>query len=129
MRKDGYETLKTTSPVIAPWWNWVPFDFFAELLPIRVKDEQHLHYTLRALTGRAIDPHQLVRQGENMRTELETGVNPSRASRPKPQRPATTRGAEAQTSPATAPTTEPAAQDATPPTSVPTTGPEELLTK
>ena len=28
VRKEGYETLKTQGKVIAPWWQWVPFDFF-----------------------------------------------------------------------------------------------------
>src|SRR5262245_4912187 len=42
LRKDGYDTLKTHGDVIAPWWQWVPFDFFAELLPFRPHDKRHL---------------------------------------------------------------------------------------
>jgi len=32
IRKDGYDTLKTPQMVKAPWWGWVPFDLFAELV-------------------------------------------------------------------------------------------------
>ncbi len=32
LRKEGYETLKARGPVIAPWWQWVPFDLLAEIV-------------------------------------------------------------------------------------------------
>jgi hypothetical protein len=109
IRKEGYQTLKAQAPVIAPIWNWMPLDLFAELLPVRLKDAQHLHYTLQPLSGQVINPHQLVGRGEEMRTELETGVNPARAARPK-----TAQTKSAQTKPtrpkptAAKPTTQPA---------------------
>src|SRR6185437_1443998 len=31
VRKDGYQTIKTASDVNPPWWQIIPFDFFAEL--------------------------------------------------------------------------------------------------
>ena len=33
LRQAGYETLKTQQSIVAPWWQWVPFDFFADILP------------------------------------------------------------------------------------------------
>lgn len=112
IRKDGYQTLKTEAPVIAPAWNWMPLDLFAELLPIRLKEAQHLHYTLRPMSGPAVDPHQLVGRGEEMRTELESGVNPARSARPKPAKPSQTKPAAGKastrgTSPRARPTTQP----------------------
>src|SRR5436190_9742910 len=38
LRKDGYEPLQAKTDVNAPWWQWVPFDFFAELSPVRLTD-------------------------------------------------------------------------------------------
>src|SRR5438477_10191182 len=46
LRKEGYDTVKAHSKVIAPWWQWVPIDFFAEVAPVRLKDQQTLTYTL-----------------------------------------------------------------------------------
>ncbi len=34
LRKEGYRTLKAQSLVLAPWWQWVPFDLAAELFPL-----------------------------------------------------------------------------------------------
>jgi hypothetical protein len=46
VRADGHDTLKTESQVTAPWWQWVPFDLVAELMPWQPTDRQSLHYTL-----------------------------------------------------------------------------------
>src|SRR5258706_4588430 len=50
VRKEGYETLRLKQPVIAPWWQWVPFDFFAEILPWRTTDTQKFRYTMQPTT-------------------------------------------------------------------------------
>src|SRR5258705_14001278 len=42
VRLEGYETLKTHEKVIAPAWNWVPFDLFAQLIPANFKDHRSL---------------------------------------------------------------------------------------
>ena len=47
VRADGFETLKTSQKVKAPWWQWVPFDFFAELMPNHPTDRQSMHFTLK----------------------------------------------------------------------------------
>ncbi len=46
VRKEGFDTLKTESQLTAPWWQWVPFDLFAELMPWHPTDRRSLHYTL-----------------------------------------------------------------------------------
>src|SRR5262249_52403490 len=38
IRKEGYEPRKTPQPVIARWYEWVPFDLFAQMLPMRATD-------------------------------------------------------------------------------------------
>jgi hypothetical protein len=95
-RKEGYQTLKAKSPVIAPWWQWVPFDLIAEVLPIRLTDQHFLHYTLQPITARLNDPDRLLRQGERLRAELESGANEPRT---RPVKPATSKPATHATEP------------------------------
>jgi hypothetical protein len=100
VRKEGYQTLKTTAPVIAPWWQWVPFDFVADVLPFRLKDTHALSYTLKPIPETAEDPDRLVQRGEAMRDRLESGEKPVKTPKTRPA--ATTRAAKrAQTRPAT----------------------------
>lgn len=103
VRKDGFQTLKTTSPVIAPWWQWVPVDLCAELIPVRYTDHQYLHYTLQPITARQDDPARLLRQGERLRAELESGANEPKT---RPSKPATTQPSTKSAKPATQPSTE-----------------------
>ncbi len=43
VRKPGYETLKTHYRVDAPWWQFPPVDFVAEVLvPTMIRDEREL---------------------------------------------------------------------------------------
>ena len=88
VRKEGYETLKTESPVIAPWWQWVPFDFVADVLPFRLKDSHALSYKLKPTPETAVDPDRLVQRGQAMRDQLESGEKPAENSpRPAPPPP------------------------------------------
>ena len=48
VRKEGYETLKTERWVVAPWWQWPPFDLVAELVPLPLHDRHRLEFELRA---------------------------------------------------------------------------------
>jgi hypothetical protein len=72
VRKDGYETLKTKSPVIAPWWQWIPFDFVAELVPVKFHDSHTVSYTLRPLAKAQIDPQTIVERAEDLGEDLES---------------------------------------------------------
>jgi len=93
VRKDGFETLKTKSRVIAPWWQWPPFDLVAELLPLRLHDQKNLHYAMTTQNPTPGDDEMLGR-AEQMRVELESSDNTR-----KPLMPAT--------APADPPTTQP----------------------
>ena len=72
VRKDGYETIRSTSPVIAPWWQWVPFDFVAELMPVKFHDDHALSYSLAPLQAAQVDPHAIVDRATDLRDQLES---------------------------------------------------------
>jgi len=64
IRKEGYETLHTNWTVKAPWYQWVPFDFFSEVLwPGQLHDQHARHFVLEPaktptkeeLVGRALE--------------------------------------------------------------------------
>jgi hypothetical protein len=88
LRKEGFETLKTKGNVIAPWWQWVPLDLFAEALPLR--DKQWLSYTLRPTPVRAVDPEKLLDRGETMRGELESSAHTRKPGSTRPSKKKTT---------------------------------------
>ena len=44
---EGYQTLSKGTRVWAPWWQFPPFDFFAELVPLPLQDKHYAHYKLR----------------------------------------------------------------------------------
>ena len=89
LRKEGYQTRKTTGKVIAPWWQWVPFDLVADLLPLT--DRRRLHYAMKPVTEQAVDPQQMLERGEALRGELQSTPNTRKPSTapavPPPARP------------------------------------------
>ena len=97
VRKDGYDTLKTKSKVIAPIWQWPPFDLIAELLPLRLTDNHNLHYTLNA-SGPAPSQDEMLGRAEELRLQLESSDYTRKPAAVKPT-----------SQPATSPATEPAA--------------------
>ena len=96
LRLEGYETLKTNKKVIAPAWNWVPFDLVANLLPFTMRDEQHMSFTLKPLDPALDQPAGLLRRAGELRGELQS----SEFTRQPATRPGT--------APATVPSTRPA---------------------
>ena len=72
VRLEGYETIKTGTPVIAPWWQWIGPDLIAELLPIRLVDRHDVHYTLRPLSQQQVDLDAIVGRAQRLREQLET---------------------------------------------------------
>jgi hypothetical protein len=70
LRKEGYETLKTTGKVTAPWWQWVPIDLIAEMLPLH--DRQQLAYSMKPLSQAAADPEQILQRAEALRPQLQS---------------------------------------------------------
>jgi hypothetical protein len=136
LRKEGYKTLKTKAEVIAPAWQWPPFDLIADFSPARLKDKHKLMFKLEPEEEPPSNEDMLGR-AEQMRVQLESSEftkNP--ATRPVTQ-PATTQWTtgpattEATTEPATTqsttgPTTEPTTKPAPAPTTQPTTKPSFL---
>ncbi len=70
LRKENFQALKTRGKVIAPWWQWIPFDLVAELLPLH--DRQHLSYTLLPRSAASEDPADLMRRAEQMQPRLQS---------------------------------------------------------
>lgn len=70
VRQEGYQTIKTRAKVIAPWWQWPPFDLFAELFP--VKDRHQLSYTLTPAADEAIDLDQVLSNAESLRSQMQS---------------------------------------------------------
>jgi len=99
LRKEGYDTIKARGKVIAPWWQWVPIDFFAEFLPLR--DHHELSYMLRPVSETAVDPQLMLTRAEAFGKKLES----SRLTRPRPTTSWTTRPTTRRSA-----TTTPAAQ-------------------
>ena len=72
LRKEGFDTLKTKGEVKPPWWQIVPFDFFAEFMPTRPRDQQFLHYTLHPTTEQAADPETMISRANSLRVKMES---------------------------------------------------------
>jgi hypothetical protein len=70
LRREGYETLKMRGKVIAPWWQWVPIDLVAELLPLH--DRRELAYSMRPISEAAVDPKVMLQRAEAMRPKLQS---------------------------------------------------------
>jgi hypothetical protein len=98
VRKEGYQTIKTATPVIAPWWQWMPIDLMAEILPLRLEDRHDVAYTLKPFTDEHTDPEALVGRAQGLRERLDDVPSPAPSTRPT-SKPATKRKS--------APTTQP----------------------
>jgi len=46
LKKEGYKTLKVNERIKAPFYLWIPFDFFVQILPFKIYDTRYLYYTL-----------------------------------------------------------------------------------
>ncbi len=90
LRKDGYQTLKTSAEITAPFWQFVPFDLVTDFLPLR--DEETISFSLKPDVP--TDPRLLVQRGEQMQAELESSEH-------------TVHRAALEVHPTTRPTTEP----------------------
>src|SRR5206468_2589729 len=110
-----YETKAAHTKVIAPLWQWPPFDLVAELVPIHWKDSRTLHYRLTPATTSAADPETMLSRAEQLRIKLRSSVY----TRLPATLPATTQS----TQPATTQSTQPATTQTTQPAILPATQP------
>ena len=67
-RADGYQTLKTTREVTAPWWQWVPFDLLTDFLPVR--DDETIQLQMKP-AGAPL-PGLILTRGEQLRQQMES---------------------------------------------------------
>jgi hypothetical protein len=72
VRMEGYETLSKKEPVIAPVWQWPPFDLAAELWPGHLKDERHLLYTLKPVATTQVSPQTMLARSAELQSKLES---------------------------------------------------------
>jgi hypothetical protein len=89
VRKDGYQTLETHKWVKAPWWNWVPFDFFADISPATYRDHQKLFFALKPAAGATTQPEDLIARGEKLKADLQSSEHTRPASTQPASRPTT----------------------------------------
>ena len=78
LRKEGYQTRKTNKHVTAPWWQWPPFDLFAEVLPLRLRDDRAISFTLRPASSQPADPIALLDRAAEMRGKLQSSPSTRR---------------------------------------------------
>jgi hypothetical protein len=73
---DGYEPLLTSGKVKPPWWDNIPIDLLAEVMPGERRARATLHYTL---APRNDDPNALLDRARELRRRSEAaGTQPQR---------------------------------------------------
>jgi hypothetical protein len=70
LRLEGHETLQARQKVIAPWWQWPPFDLFAELFPLT--DKRSYAYTLQPVADSAIDLDGILARSQELSGQMES---------------------------------------------------------
>ncbi|HZL35158.1 MAG TPA: PEGA domain-containing protein [Tepidisphaeraceae bacterium] len=85
VRKEGYQSIKGSAPVIAPWWQWMPMDFVSQMFPL--VDHHDLHFTLRRPTQEQDEPELLVRRAEQLRGQLQGTQRPRTRPTTRPHKP------------------------------------------
>ena len=69
VRKEGFETIKKSKRITAPWWQFFPIDFFAEIAPWRPVDKHALNFTMRE-TPADVSPRDIVTRGLALQLKL-----------------------------------------------------------
>ncbi len=68
--KDGYETLTTLQPVRRPWYQILPFEFFADnLSPAKINDRRTFNYRLNPQV--VVPTQDLLERASGLRNEAE----------------------------------------------------------
>ncbi len=81
LEKEGYEPLVTPATTEGPIWDAVPLDFFAEILPVRARNETRWVFTL---SPRDDSEEALVSRAEELRARLGGGAGPAASEGPEP---------------------------------------------
>ena len=69
LRKEGYETLKTNGAVHPPVWQWPVIDLVFDVLPLRLKDEHTLQYTLKP--AKPADEEGVMKRADALQKKLQ----------------------------------------------------------
>lgn len=72
-RLEGYETTKVERRLLAPWWQWPPFDLIAELAPWHPTNRKTIDVRLRPTGDAEVDPASVVARAEVFREALPLG--------------------------------------------------------
>ena len=69
--KEGYETLKTHRKLKGPWYDYFPFDFFAQVLNSkRIVDSYE--WTFELEPSREIGTNELINRADVLKAQLES---------------------------------------------------------
>ena len=80
----GYETLTERKHVVAPWYAYPPFDFFAEVLwPFHIRDTRRYRFDLQEATKTRVED--LLNNAEALRQRGWALPQPERPAAPKSQ--------------------------------------------
>ena len=64
--KDGYQTLQVDQEISAPWYEYIPLDFFSEnIVPWRIQDVRRFHFRLEPI--RTVTTDELLNRAQNLR--------------------------------------------------------------
>ncbi|MFC1762611.1 PEGA domain-containing protein [Planctomycetota bacterium] len=70
IQKEGYETLQTHRKLKAPWYDYFPFDFFAQLLtPQRIVD--NYEWTFELESHQPLDRDSLIQKAQALQAALD----------------------------------------------------------
>jgi len=83
MSAPGHHRLSRVVEVSPPWWQYVPFDFFVEMIwPFTVTDERQIAFSLEPFSR--ADEAAVVEREEQMRRWLDSGERPQPSSSGSP---------------------------------------------
>lgn len=69
--KPGYKTLETHQKLKAPWYDYFPFDFFAQILyPKHIVDEHEWHFDL--VPAEPADRNSVIKQAQILQQEMQS---------------------------------------------------------
>jgi len=70
IRKEGYETLNTNRMLKGPWYDYFPFDFFAQIVnPNRIVDSYE--WTFELSSRQQISRDELIRNAQELKSQLQ----------------------------------------------------------
>ncbi len=71
IRKDGYETLKTHTKIDPPWYQFIPLDFFSEILwPGVIHDDHYVDFEMKK--SEPVNLAELEQRAKDIRTRAGT---------------------------------------------------------